>query len=69
VRADKLVNDVIVGEYRSVFKGRGMEFDEVREYIPATTSARSTGTSRPHGWAHVSATSEEREMTASCWWT
>ena len=34
VRADRLVNDVVVGEYRSVFKGRGMEFDEVREYQP-----------------------------------
>lgn len=29
-----LVNDAFVGEYHSVFKGRGMEFDEVREYQP-----------------------------------
>ncbi len=28
------VNDVLAGEYESVFKGRGMEFDEVREYSP-----------------------------------
>ena len=28
----KLVNDVIGGAYHSVFKGRGIEFDEVREY-------------------------------------
>ena len=34
VRTDRMVNDVVVGEYRSVFKGRGMEFEEVREYIP-----------------------------------
>ena len=34
VRVDRLVNDVIVGEYRSVFKGRGMEFEEVRAYVP-----------------------------------
>ena len=27
-----LVNDVFSGEYHSVFKGRGMEFSEVREY-------------------------------------
>ena len=26
--------DVLAGEYHSVFKGRGMEFDEVREYQP-----------------------------------
>ncbi len=30
----KVVNDVLAGEYESVFKGRGMEFDEVREYQP-----------------------------------
>lgn len=29
-----MVNDVFAGEYQSVFKGRGMEFDEVREYQP-----------------------------------
>ena len=28
----KLVDDVISGAYHSVFKGRGIEFDEVREY-------------------------------------
>ncbi|NIM19229.1 MAG: DUF58 domain-containing protein [Candidatus Latescibacteria bacterium] len=30
----RLVNDVFSGEYHSVFKGQGMEFDEVREYQP-----------------------------------
>jgi len=29
----RLVNDSLVGEYHSVFKGRGMDFDEVREYV------------------------------------
>ena len=29
-----LVNDLFAGQYHSVFKGRGMEFDEVREYQP-----------------------------------
>lgn len=28
----RMVNDLFSGEYHSVFKGRGMEFDEVREY-------------------------------------
>jgi len=28
------VNDLMAGEYTSVFKGRGMEFEEVREYVP-----------------------------------
>jgi uncharacterized protein (DUF58 family) len=30
----KVVNEMLGGEYKSVFKGRGMEFDEVREYQP-----------------------------------
>ncbi len=30
----RLVNSLFVGEYRSVFKGQGMEFAEVREYLP-----------------------------------
>lgn len=29
-----LVNDVLAGQYHSAFKGRGMEFEEVREYQP-----------------------------------
>jgi uncharacterized protein (DUF58 family) len=65
VRADRLVNDVVVGEYRSVFKGRGMEFEEVREYQPGddirtidwNVTARTGG-------AHVKRYVEEREMTA-----
>lgn len=34
VRTGRHVADVLAGEYVSVFKGRGMEFDEVRPYIP-----------------------------------
>ena len=30
----RMVNDLFSGEYHSVFKGQGMEFDEVREYQP-----------------------------------
>jgi len=34
IYTSKAVNDVLAGEYESVFKGRGMEFEEVREYQP-----------------------------------
>jgi uncharacterized protein (DUF58 family) len=34
LRTRRLVNDNFAGEYHSVFKGRGMEFDEVRPYQP-----------------------------------
>jgi uncharacterized protein (DUF58 family) len=32
--ANRTVNDLFAGQYKSVFRGRGMEFDEVREYQP-----------------------------------
>jgi uncharacterized protein (DUF58 family) len=64
IRASRSVNDVLAGEYSSVFKGRGMEFDEVREYVPGddvrlidwNVTAR---TGRPHIKRFV----EERELT------
>lgn len=34
IRTRRLVNDSFAGEYQAVFKGRGMEFDEVRPYHP-----------------------------------
>jgi len=34
VRTGRQVADVLAGEYQSVFRGRGMEFEEVRPYIP-----------------------------------
>ena len=34
ITTSRLVTDFLAGQYESVFKGRGMEFDEVREYQP-----------------------------------
>jgi uncharacterized protein (DUF58 family) len=34
IRTKRLVDDTLAGQYHSVFKGRGMNFDEVREYTP-----------------------------------
>lgn len=34
LRAQHLVNDLFAGEYVSAFKGRGMEFEQVRDYQP-----------------------------------
>ena len=34
ITTSKLVTDFLSGQYESVFKGRGIEFDEVREYQP-----------------------------------
>ena len=32
IRTSHVVKDVLAGQYHSVFKGRGMEFEEVRPY-------------------------------------
>ena len=34
IRTNRLVNDMMVGAYLSHFKGRGMDFEELRDYIP-----------------------------------
>ncbi len=64
LRTRRLVNDSFAGDYHSVFKGRGMEFDEVRLYQPGdeirtidwNVTART-------GNAYVKRYVEERELT------
>lgn len=34
IRTSRLVNETFAGQYLSAFKGRGMEFAQVREYVP-----------------------------------
>ncbi len=60
----KVVNDVLAGEYESVFKGRGMEFDEVREYQPGddVRSIDWNVTARV-GKPFIKKFREERELT------
>lgn len=61
---NRLVDDILAGEYHSAFKGRGMEFDEVRIYqvgddirtIDWNVTART-------GTPHVKRFCEERELT------
>lgn len=64
IRTRGIVNDVFSGEYHSVFKGRGMEFSEVREYqvgddirnIDWNVTAR-------FGHPYIKIFEEERELT------
>jgi uncharacterized protein (DUF58 family) len=64
ISTSKAVNDVLAGEYHSVFKGQGMEFDEVRAYQPGddirtidwNVTART-------GHPYVKRYVEEREIT------
>jgi uncharacterized protein (DUF58 family) len=58
------VTDVLAGEYHSIFKGRGMEFSEVREYMLGDDirTIDWNVTSRT-GALHVKKFVEERELT------
>jgi uncharacterized protein (DUF58 family) len=60
----RLVDEHLSGEYHSVFKGHGIEFDEVREYIPGDDirSIDWNVTARM-GHPFVKRFSEERELT------
>jgi L-ribulose-5-phosphate 3-epimerase UlaE len=37
IKTGRMVNTLMAGQYRSVFRGAGIEFEEVREYAPVTT--------------------------------
>jgi uncharacterized protein (DUF58 family) len=64
IRTRRLVADVFSGEYQSVFKGRGIEFTEVREYLPGDDirSIDWNVTART-GHPYVKKFDEERELT------
>ncbi len=59
-----LIDDRLSGDYHSVFKGQGVEFDEVRPYVPGddVRSIDWNVTART-GLPHVKRFSEERELT------
>ena len=64
VRTGRQVADVLAGEYQSVFKGGGIEFDEVRPYLPGN-DVRSIDwnvTARA-GHPYVKRYVEERQLT------
>lgn len=64
VRTSRLVEDSLAGTYHSVFKGKGMNFDEVREYV-AGDDIRTIDwnvTART-GTPHIKKFTEERELT------
>jgi uncharacterized protein (DUF58 family) len=64
IRTRRLVNDVFSGEYHSVFKGRGMEFAEVREYIPGDdVRTIDWNVTARLGHPYVKQFMEERELT------
>ncbi len=65
IYTNRAVNDVLAGEYQSVFKGRGMEFEEVREYLPGDEIRTiDWNVTARLGHPYVKRFVEERELTA-----
>lgn len=64
IQTGKLVEETLAGEYLSAFKGQGIEFSEVREYIPGddVRSIDWNVTARSHT-PYIKKFNEERELT------
>lgn len=64
IRTRGIVNELFSGEYHSVFKGRGMEFSEVREYqIGDDIRTIDWNVTARFGHPYVKIFEEERELT------
>jgi len=64
IRTRRMVNDSLAGAYHSVFKGRGMNFEEVREYIPGDeVRTIDWNVTARAGRPFVKKFTEERELT------
>ena len=64
IRTSHLVNEALAGQYHSAFKGRGMEFEEVRRYeIGDDVRTIDWNVSARYGEPFVKVFREERELT------
>ena len=64
ILSSRLVDGIFAGEYRSVFRGRGIEFEEVREYQPGDdVRGIDWNVTARMGRPFVKRYIEEREMT------
>jgi uncharacterized protein (DUF58 family) len=64
IRTRRIVDELISGEYHSSFKGQGMEFDEVREYMPGDDVRRiDWNVTARYGTPFIKKFAEERELT------
>ena len=64
IRTRRQVSDVLAGAYLSVFKGSGVEFDEVRPYVPGDdVRSISWNLTARTGNTYIKKYEEERELT------
>ncbi len=64
IRSRRAVEEVFAGAYRSAFRGKGLEFSEVREYVPGDdVRTIDWNVTARHGRPFVKRFDEERELT------
>jgi uncharacterized protein (DUF58 family) len=64
ILTSKLIDDQLSGDYHSTFKGQGVEFDEVRPYIPGDdVRTIDWNVTARTGSPYIKRFSEERELT------
>ena len=64
IRARRLVANIFLGEYHSVFRGKGIEFSEVRQYEPGDdVRAIDWNVTARMGTPYIKKYIEERELT------
>ncbi|MCL2389369.1 MAG: DUF58 domain-containing protein [Elusimicrobia bacterium] len=64
IRCNKLVNETFGGQYESVFKGKGMQFADLREYMPGDDIRTiDWNVTARQGKPYVKLFTEERELT------
>ena len=64
IKTRRLVSEVMTGSYTSAFRGRGMEFDEVRAYVAGDdVRAIDWNVTARTGSPHIKRFVEERELT------
>lgn len=64
IRTRRLVTDALAGQYHSIFKGRGINFEEVREYYPGDeVRTIDWNVTARQGRPFVKKFTEERELT------
>ena len=64
ILTNRLIDDRLSGDYHSVFKGHGIEFDEVRPYVPGDDVRQiDWNVTARTGHPHIKRFAEERELT------
>src|SRR5664279_3871456 len=64
IRTRRLATDALAGQFHSMFRGRGMDFDEVREYVPGDeVRTIDWNVTARAGRPFIKKFAEERELT------